>query len=415
MATVNAVVLKHHKKNDGTWNVKICVNHKSTPRYIETPAYVTKAYLDSKGKLKRSYIDRYFSRTLDKYRDAITRLGTKINFMDPSELRDYLLLLEHRGSDINIIAEIEKLVNQVKKQGRASAHNAYHAVLNHLKDFLNSDKLSSTALTPNMLMKFEQYLRQDKVLVRYNGTRETEKKGLDSNGVINYMNAFRTLVRAIRKEHNNPSIDYIPIPLNPFDFYQFPTPTIRSRRNLPLESIVQIKNMEPVGKMERMSRDMFMLSFYLCGMNPKDMYVYLTQPNHNGFIEYARSKIKDRRKDGGVTNVLIPHEADEIIKIYAGEIQKYKRMEVFRALLCQGWTKLSKRLGYKVTMYYARHSFSNIARQVCKFSKDDVSFALNHKYGIDITDAYMDPDWSVVHKVQIGVIEALRQEEAKGG
>lgn len=109
MATVNAVVLKHQKKQDGTWNVKICVNHKSTPRYVETSAYVTKSYLDSKGKLKRSYIDRHFSGMLDKYRDAIAHLGAKIDFMDPSDLRDYLTALDQKGKEINIIQEMHKI------------------------------------------------------------------------------------------------------------------------------------------------------------------------------------------------------------------------------------------------------------------------------------------------------------------
>ena len=36
MITVNAKVFEHHQKEDGTWNVKICVYHQGVRRYVET-------------------------------------------------------------------------------------------------------------------------------------------------------------------------------------------------------------------------------------------------------------------------------------------------------------------------------------------------------------------------------------------
>jgi len=41
MATLNAKIFKHHEKEDGTYNVKICVSHKRDRRYIGTEYYVT--------------------------------------------------------------------------------------------------------------------------------------------------------------------------------------------------------------------------------------------------------------------------------------------------------------------------------------------------------------------------------------
>jgi hypothetical protein len=65
-------------------------------------------------------------------------------------------------------------------------------------------------------------------------------------------------------------------------------------------------------------------------------------------------------------------------------------------------------------MYCARHSFGSIARNECRFSKDDVAFALNH---IDsttkITDIYIKPDWRIIDDVQSKVASFLETRESK--
>lgn len=418
MATVNAVVLKHQKKLDGTWNVKICVNHKSDPKYMDTPAYVTKSSLDGKGKLKQTYIDRYFSSRLGKYRDAITDLGTKTNYMKSADIRDYLSSLDSKGEVIDFFEEFRKRISKLKAEGKVPQSYTFTSVLNHLVDFTGSSSLNVLNITPCFLSEFEEYLRQDKTIVRNTKSGKLgsprKVKGVVNNGIINYMGYFRTLFKDVRKEKNNPIAEYFPIPHNPFDYYEFPNSTNVKKRNLSVDKIIKIRNFKPTGFWENISRDMFMLSFYLCGINPKDIYVYLTDPELSGELEYARSKIKDHRKDGGITNVLLAEEALEIIGKYAGMIQeRYVNNLSFNQALYKGWKSISEKIGFKATMYYARHSFSNIARQVCKFSKDDVSHALNHKYGVAVTDDYLEPDWSIVHNIQKAVIAVLRDAEVR--
>ena len=40
MATVKIVILKHQKRDDGTWNVKIRITHERQSSYIATSHYV---------------------------------------------------------------------------------------------------------------------------------------------------------------------------------------------------------------------------------------------------------------------------------------------------------------------------------------------------------------------------------------
>ena len=90
MITVNAKVFEHHQKEDGTWNVKICVYHQGVRRYVETTHFVSKKQLDAKFKIKDKFLLKLFERTLDEYREAISQLGSKVNFFTCDDLVNYL-------------------------------------------------------------------------------------------------------------------------------------------------------------------------------------------------------------------------------------------------------------------------------------------------------------------------------------
>jgi len=56
MATICAMVLKHHLKNDGTYNVKIRITHKKEKRYIDTDHFVTAKQLSKNFTIKDPFI-----------------------------------------------------------------------------------------------------------------------------------------------------------------------------------------------------------------------------------------------------------------------------------------------------------------------------------------------------------------------
>ena len=52
MATLSAKVFKHHKKTDGTYNVKMCIHHNKVRVFMDTEHYVTEKKLDKIFKIK---------------------------------------------------------------------------------------------------------------------------------------------------------------------------------------------------------------------------------------------------------------------------------------------------------------------------------------------------------------------------
>ncbi|MCL7987769.1 site-specific integrase [Sphingobacterium sp. lm-10] len=400
MATVRAVVLKHHKKKDGTWNVKLAINLHSSTTYIETHAFVDKTYLDRAGKLKQSYIERYFASRLSQYRDLITGLGTRVNYMTSSDLKDYLVRSSREThSAIEIFSELQKEYDYCLEKGQSTKSKFVKSVLTHLKSFTNRESLTAIHINSTFVKDFESYLMKLKL---------SNGKPLAVNTINGYMSQFKAFYKKLRDEKNDASINHFPVPVNPFENYKKMNAEVTLKRNLSLPNIAAIMKYNPETQYEVLAKDMFIISFMMCGMNTKDMHTYLNNPIVGNSLEYRRVKVMRQRKDGAVINVLIPDQLKPLIEKYGGQIQKrHNTVHSLNTILYYGWKSISEKIGFKCTMYYARHTFANIARQVCKFSKEEVSIALNHKTGADITDVYIDPDWSVVHKVQLGVIKAV--------
>jgi hypothetical protein len=78
MATIEVKILKHHKKADGTYNVKIRVTHKRDKKYFDTPHFVTERQLTPLLTIKDAFIKKQLNKLLDDYRLIISGLGESL-------------------------------------------------------------------------------------------------------------------------------------------------------------------------------------------------------------------------------------------------------------------------------------------------------------------------------------------------
>lgn len=77
MATFSIKVFKHHKKKDGTYNVKISITQERKRAYIDTTHYVTERKLFKDYEVKDTIILKDLYNALDDYREAVSRLGVR--------------------------------------------------------------------------------------------------------------------------------------------------------------------------------------------------------------------------------------------------------------------------------------------------------------------------------------------------
>lgn len=409
MATVTSKIFKHHKKTDGTYNVKICVSHKNVTAYINTNHYVSDRQLDKELRIKSPVINRLLNNQLDDYRESISKLGRKLNFIDADNLKEYLL---DKDKGIDFIAFCKMHIDNLKQANRNKSASNYKTVLNNLIDFFGSNTLEVEEINVSTLKKYESFLRTERVMIRkdrFGNDIIIKSPGVSDAGIHNYLRDFKGLFSAAQKHYNNPYLGIILIPFNPFDHYHIIDCPETKKRNIAIEQLQQLRDCDLKLKRTQMARDVFMLSFYLCGMNASDMFAsqYIIQ---NDRLEYRRLKTRMKRKDKAFISILIPAEAIPLLSKYQKIIARYSTIDSFNKALSFGMRDLSKITGIAdLTFYAARHTFGNLARNTCRKSKDDVALALNHvDQGHKVTDIYLEKDWRIVDEVQKAVLDIIR-------
>ena len=81
MATVCVKILKHHLKNDGTFNVKIRITHKKEKRYIDTDHLVTEKQLSKNMAIKgKGEINLTFMRLIELSKGLEITLKELVDF-----------------------------------------------------------------------------------------------------------------------------------------------------------------------------------------------------------------------------------------------------------------------------------------------------------------------------------------------
>lgn len=412
MATVSAKVFGHHQKKDGTFNVKIVIYHKKVRKYIDTVHYVTRKQLDSGFNIKDPYVNRVITDKLIEYRESISSLDAKLNFFTCETLVDYLRI---QNEEVNFIEFIEAHIQRLIHENREPYARCFKIVKNSLIDYFRRDTVSINEIHSNMLFSYERFLRSERTIIRTNQLNQsitTIHKGLSDGGLHNHMRDLRTLFNAACAHYNNEDLGLYKIKHYPFKKYKIGSTPLTPKRNITIEQLKQIRDCQPKkGSRAEMARDLFMLSFYLCGMNAVDLYNLNKSNIKNERIEYNRAKTRSRRRDKAFISIKLINEAKLLLKKYIEKLPKmYTNYGGLDSALSLGMKSLRELTGLPdITFYWARHTFANAARNECRMSKDDVALALNHiDEGHRTTDIYIAKDWRIVDDVQEKVMGLLR-------
>lgn len=269
----SAKVFEHHKKTDGTYNVKICIHHKSDRRYLDTVHYVVKKQLTAKMKIKDGFVNDLIDDQLKGYRKAITELGEKLNFFNVESLRDYL-----REKDVNVdfTKFCQMHIEQLKKENRTGTAGTHRKVRNSLIDYFKRDSVSITEINSNMLVSYERFLRGNRTMTRIvtedGQTKEKTSNGLSDSGIHCHMRDLCTLFNAACNMYSNKDLGIYSIKHYPFKKYKVGSAPLTKKRNNTLEEVSAIRDcVNRAGSRAELAKKIYMLSFYLCGMNAVDL------------------------------------------------------------------------------------------------------------------------------------------------
>jgi integrase len=381
MATIKEVVLKHHKKEDGTYNIKYRLTHNRRTIYINTNHFVNERQLKKDFTVKDKFLLSVISNDVAVYRKKLLDIDHLLIYLNVKDLADRLTQVEENRV-IDIIGFAKDYISELQMQGRKGTAYPLATVMNSLCDYFKSGKVEIERINALMLPDYEKYLRKERRYKRKNQFgKEIDyvSKGLSDSGLHNHMRDLRTLFNAARDRFNDEDRGMIRIKHYPFKKYKITEAPMTAKRALSIDQINQVRKFECIpGSRVELAKEIFMLSFYLCGMNAKDIYGLRESALVTNRVNYNRSKTKSRRKDNAFISIRLIPEAAHILFKHINRLQiRYSTSNNFNKALSSGLREIGEEIGIpSLTMYCARHSFGTIARNQCRFSKDDVALHL---------------------------------------
>lgn len=192
---------------------------------------------------------------------------------------------------------------------------------------------------------------------------------------------------------------------NPVRVVKKPVAKVR-KKSLSLTLLRQLRDMEIARPAQRMARDVFMLQFYLIGINIIDLYS--ARGIVDGRLEYIRHKTKQPY------SVKVEPEAMEIIERLQGngwlvDFTKYKTSVTTSSSM----TTALKALIPGLSTNWARHTWATIAAEL-EIPIETTSHALGHQIGSPVTAIYVAFNKKKVDEANRRVIDYVNADLQKG-
>jgi integrase len=219
-----------------------------------------------------------------------------------------------------------------------------------------------------MLPDYERYLRKERRFKRKNQFGKDVNyvsNGLSDSGLHNHMRDLRTLFNAASDRFNDEDLGLIRIKHYPFKKHKVIEAPMKAKRALTVKQIAKIIEYQCTpGSRAELAKEIFLLSFYMCGMNAKDIYDLSESSVVNNRVNYHRAKTKSRRKDSAFISINLIPEASPLLFKYINRLrERYAESSNFNKALNKGLKEIGEEIGIALlTMYCARHSFGSIAR-----------------------------------------------------
>lgn len=456
MPTYKICVFKHQQRKDGTYPVSISLYWQGLFGYISTEYHVTSQQIRkinsvragkkvSSLELKDSFIISELNNRINTCKkNEVEKIGIRIYEYSAKELARYHEKELKQGTDPSIDftdfshKHCEKLISKDKKKTASGLLTAVNAMI----DFCNGRKnIPITEINAKFLEKYCDYLKTERSITRINQFGKpvtTIRQPVSDIGVFDYLTAIRTLFNAAKKEYNDEDRGEIRIRHYPFKKFFPDKPKEPEKRVIGLEALRLLRDIKDetlTDKRAILARDVFMISFYLAGMNLADIYHLQGRDYKKGRFTYCRQKTRDRRQDNALISIKVFPELLPSVEKYEDKTgpfvfsfaDAYGNHETFQQNVNKGLKKVAEKVNEGVKLqakkegtkpdenmllpedlstYYARFTFATIARNKCGISRDDIDLALNHvDQGLKMADRYIDKDWSLIDEVIRKVIE----------
>lgn len=293
MATLNLKILPNRRKSTGKLGIYVCLTFKKQQRYISTDFEIDDEFQFEDGKVcyrkDAAIMNKRMQYVLQEYQEKMDSLNLK-KFTSCAQLKDVLQKDEEETPTITIGKLFAERIGRLEKEKRCSYakmnEDTYRVISGILGD------MPIDYITRNDIKKLHQAMKE---------------RGYTNGGIQIRMAHLKATL--------NEAIDEGLVKYEEHPFKKFVMPASEPRMmDITVNQFQRIKNIPSTCSNKiLLARDIFLMSFYLGGINLADLVKADLSGNK---LSYTRQKSESHKKGEKSTVLTITDEAREIISKY---------------------------------------------------------------------------------------------------
>lgn len=345
MARLSLKVLQNRRNAAGKLVIYISLTFKQDVRYISTGFEINDESEFEDGlvcyRKDAATMNKRLNFILNEYREKLKRIDES-KFKTCTQLKEALTKTEQRES-LSIQDLFDRRISDLEKQGRKS-----YAQMNR---YTEKVIISILGNPPIDFLTRQDIRKLD---------REFRTRGYAPG---NIQMRFRDFKAALNEAIEDGFVKYED---HPFKGYKMPQSTPR-QMDITVEEFQRIRNLKASEYKLNLARNVFLLSFYLGGINLAD----LVKADLSGpVLRYERQKTADHKRGDRSTVIAIPKETRELIKwcdkfsVFKCKTEtEYKNLQRY---INKCLSLLAEKVGIKTTFSYysARKTFCQFAFEI---------------------------------------------------
>ena len=364
MTTFSIVIVPTKRLANGKHRIRIAVAHQAQTRYIATPFILDSISQLKKGRVVRhenaAQINLCLQRTINVYILILSSIK-HANQLTCTQLI-HSIQEEERKKYLTFDVIAKEFLSTLQSESRIKSYKLYKTAISHFNRFLKKEHdIPLEQIRPSHIHQYQNFL---------------EKRELSSTTVRIYLTLIKVILNYAIK------MDYIHYKVHPFAACILPSSRIR---NLDL-TVDELKSLRDVSLKEQnllIVRDLFMLTYYLGGINLKDLLDYHFEEN-NLILSYIRHKTYRTKHGENEIVFSIQPEAQQIISKYRTDkgflkFGPYESYNKVYSLIYRYLTRIAREAGItsSISYYSARKSFAqhgyNIGIQI-----ETIEYCIGH-------------------------------------
>lgn len=364
MTTFSIVIVPTKRLANGKHRIRIAVAHQAQTRYIATPFILDSISQLKKGRVVRhenaAQINLCLQRTINEYILILSSIK-HANQLTCTQLI-HSIQEEERKKYLTFDVIAKEFLSTLQSESRIKSYKLYKTAISHFNRFLKKEHdIPMEQIRPSHIHQYQNFL---------------EKRELSSTTVRIYLTLIKVILNYAIK------MDYIHYKVHPFAACILPSSRIR---NLDL-TVDELKSLRDVSLKEQnllFVRDLFMLTYYLGGINLKDLLDYHFEEN-NLILSYIRHKTYRTKHGENEIVFSIQPEAQQIISKYRTDkgflkFGPYESYNKVYSLIYRYLSRIAREAGItsSISYYSARKSFAqhgyNIGIQI-----ETIEYCIGH-------------------------------------